>query len=302
MIQIMSFRGIVLLGNLIRVIKKIVLVQVPKFVPKFLVLRYWQILSTIQGKLTGHHYICDISKYQSTLSNEMYLLRMTDGTLLVQNRSRISRFIRGKNYALNRLVNQYLFKIDITNLKNLVDNVALFDIGANIGEFCIGVALSTSKTIIFAFEPDPIAFECLKYNILNSDCQDKIKPYSIALSNETKLQTFYLSTNDADSSLFQPKEFDSKIDIQCVRGEDFMNEARINSIDLLKMDAEGYEPEVLEGFGKRIQDINFFAIDVGPERDGLDTEELVTQILLNKGAKVSHFTKEGKRKFLNANW
>jgi len=298
----MNFRGIVLLECLIKVIKKIVLVQIPKFVPKFLVLRYWQSLSTIQGKLTGHHYIYEISKYRSTLSNEMYLLSMTDGNLLIQNRSRISRFIRGKNYALNRLVNQYLLTIDIKNLTDLENDFSLFDIGANIGEFCIGVALGTSKTNIFAFEPDPVAFECLKYNILDSKCQDKIKPFSIALSNETKVQTFYLSTKDGDSSLFQPKEFDSKIEIECVRGDDFMEKFHIKHIELLKMDAEGFEPEVLEGFGKRIRDINFFAIDVGPERDGLDTDYLVSKILLKNGAKVSNFIKEGKRKFLNANW
>ena len=283
-------------------VKKIFLVRIPNFIPKFIILRYWQILSTVQGKLTGHHYILKISRYPSELSKELYLLNMTDGNLLVQNRSRISRFIRGKSHALNRLIDQYLFTKDLNGILVSDNDHYLFDIGANIGKFSIGIALSTGNTKVFAFEPDPIAYECLIYNIFDSNCQDKITPVAIALSNKSGMQTFYLSTNDADSSLFRPKEFDTMIEIECVRGEVFMNEAHINSIGLLKMDAEGFEPEVLEGFGKRIQDINFFAIDVGPERDGLDTEDLVNQILLNNGAKVSHFTKEGKRKFLNANW
>ena len=283
-------------------VKKIFLVKIPKFIPKFLILRYWQILSAVQGKLTGHHYIFKISRYPSVLSDELYLLNMTDGNLLVQNHSRISRFIRGKKHALNRLIDQYLFTMNLKEIIELENDHYLFDIGANIGEFSIGMALNCGQTNIFAFEPDPIAYECLIYNIFDSKCQDKITPVAIALSNNSGVQTFYLSTRGADSSLFQPKDFDSKIDIECVKGEDFMSEAHIKSIGILKMDAEGFEPEVLEGFGKRIRDINFFAIDVGPERDGLDTEDLVTQILLNKGAKVSHFKKEGKRKFLNANW
>jgi hypothetical protein len=124
----------------------------------------------------------------------------------------------------------------------------------------------------------------------------------MALSNRSGVQTFYLSTNGADSSLFQPTKFDSKIEIECTKGEDFLNKFHIKQISFLKMDAEGFEPEVLQGFGNRIRDIKFFAIDVGPERDGLETDIQVSDLLLKNGAKISHCIKEGKRKFLNANW
>jgi FkbM family methyltransferase len=291
-----------LLDNLTKTFKKIILVQIPKLVPVNLLLSYWLILSKIQGKLTGHHYIYRISRHPSALSNEIFLLKMTDGNILVQNQSRISRFIRGRDYALNRLLNQYLFAIDLKDLTKMGFDNLMFDIGANIGEFSIGIALNTDKINIFAFEPDPIAYECLNYNIIESNCQDKIKPVFMALSNRSGVQTFYLSTNGADSSLFQPTKFDSKIEIECTKGEDFLNKFHIKQISFLKMDAEGFEPEVLQGFGNRIRDIKFFAIDVGPERDGLETDIQVSDLLLKNGAKISHCIKEGKRKFLNANW
>jgi len=296
------YKGTRLLDNLIKISKKIILVQIPKLVPVYLLLRYWLVLSKIQGRITGHNYIYRISRHPSALSNEIFLLKMTDGNILVQNRSRISRFIRGRNYALNRLLNQYLFARDLKDITKIgLDNI-VFDIGANIGEFSIGIALNTDKINIYAFEPDPIAYECLSYNIIEANCQDKISPISMALSNKSGVQTFYLSTNGADSSLFQPTEFDSKIEIECVKGEDFLKKFHIKQVGFLKMDAEGFEPEVLQGFGNRIKDINFFAIDVGPERDGLATDIQVSELLLKNGAKISHSIKEGKRKFINANW
>jgi len=296
------YKGAALLDNLTKTFKKIILVQIPKLVPVNLLLRYWLTLSKIQGKLTRHHYIYRISRHPSALSNEIFLLKMTDGNILVQNRARISRFIRGRDYALNRLLKQYLFAIDLKDLTKLGFDNLMFDIGANIGEFSIGIALNTDETNIFAFEPDPIAYECLNYNIIESNCQDKIKPVSMALSNRSGVQTFYLSTNGADSSLFQPTKFDSKIEIECMKGEDFLDKFHIKQISFLKMDAEGFEPEVLQGFGNRITDIKFFAIDVGPERAGLETDSQVSDLLLKKGAKISLCIKEGKRKFLNANW
>jgi len=81
-----------------------------------------------------------------------------------------------------------------------------------------------------------------------------------------------------------------------------MKQYNITSFLLLKMDAEGFEPEILEGFGDQIKKINCFAIDVSPERVGVDTEKEVTQLLNNLGALVQIFEDEGRRKFINSNW
>jgi FkbM family methyltransferase len=285
--------------NLNNLVKKIILVSIPKFIPNPIILQYWLILSKVQGKLTKHHHITKISKYQSNLSNDLYLISMTDGKLLIQNRTRISRFIRGKDYANKRLINQYIFTQDISDLKVMQPGNCVLDIGSNIGEFAIGIATFTNCTKIFAFEPDPIAFECLTYNINHSNYQDRIVPMPIALSGKTGRQNFYLSTEEANSSLFKPKEFNSSISVDCMRGDHFINNSKIEIIEILKMDAEGYEPEVLEGFGLLINRINFFAIDAGPERDGKSTDGEVKRILSNTVSKVSLSASMGKRIFLN---
>jgi len=81
-----------------------------------------------------------------------------------------------------------------------------------------------------------------------------------------------------------------------------MQQYNITSCLLLKMDAEGFEPEILEGFGDQIKKIDYFAIDVSPEREGIDTEKEVTILLNNLGAFVKIFRDKGRRKFINSHW
>ena len=70
----------------------------------------------------NREYIIGISLYRKDEFNSLYLLNMTDGDFLIQDISRISRFVGGKNHAINRLYNQYVrseIRIDPT-LKNSV--------------------------------------------------------------------------------------------------------------------------------------------------------------------------------------
>lgn len=53
--------------------------------------------------------------------------------------------------------------------------------------------------------------------------------------------------------------------------EAVMERHKIASIDFLKVEAEGFEPEILAGAGKRLKDVSKIAIDCGPERFGKTT-------------------------------
>ena len=66
-----------------------------------------------------------------------------------------------------------------------------------------------------------------------------------------------------------------------------MRRERLDNIDLrslgshpmLKMDAEGHEPEVLLGAGSTLTRFAYVAIDTGPERQGKPTTDAVRAIL-----------------------
>lgn len=282
-------------------LKKLLLVHIPKILPERVVIKYWISLSMAQGFLTHSDYIKSISKFDSRFSQDLYLVKMSDGILLIQNISRINRFLRGKSYASTRLYNQYTNKTFEVEVNDVAKNEGIFlDIGANIGEFSIAVAAKFKGINIVAFEPDPVAFICLQFNIESSNLANRVTIINAALSNKSGSFPFYIATENADSSFIQPKSFTEIINVSSYRADHFMQENKIKSILFLKMDAEGFEPEILAGFGRRIDDISFFAIDVGPERDGLETVDQVKSILESSKVSIKIFSDYGKRKFLNA--
>lgn len=282
-------------------LKKLLLVHIPKILPKRVVIKYWISLSMVQGFLTHSDYIKSVSKFDSRFSQDLYLVTMSDGTLLIQNISRLSRFLRGKRYASARLYNQYTNKTFEVEVSDIAKNEGIFlDIGANIGEFSIAAAAKFKGIKIVAFEPDPVAFICLQFNIESSNLANRVTIINAALSDKSGSFPFYIATKNADSSFIQPKSFTEIIKVRSYRADQFMQENKVKSILFLKMDAEGFEPEILAGFGRRIDDISFFAIDVGPERDGLETVDQVKSMLESSKVRIKIFSEYGKRKFLNA--
>jgi len=287
--------------RIMNLLKKLLLVHVPKILPKRVVIKYWISLSMAQGFLTHSDYIKSISKFDSKFSKDLYLVKMSDGILLIQNISRISRFLRGKSYASTRLYNQYTDKTFEVKVNDIAKNEGIFlDIGANIGEFSIAAAAKFKGINIVAFEPDPVAFACLQFNIELSNLTNRVTIINAALSDKSGIFPFYIATKNADSSFVEPKSFTEIIKVKSYRADQFMQENKIKSILFLKMDAEGFEPEILTGFGRRIYDISFFAIDVGPEREGLETVDQVKSILESSKVHIKVFSNYGKRKFLNA--
>lgn len=274
----------------------------PSKLPEILLAKYWIVLSQLIRLFRNTEYIRSIEKFHEIKSYNLILLKMSDGELLIQDLSRVSRFIKGKKHAFERLYAQYVNINDelITSWNSKKNKIIIFDIGANIGEFAFSVEKKFPGCLVYAFEPDPIVFECLKYNVRVNNSSSSIKIFNRALSNETGLGSFYVSTASADSSLIEPKNFTEILNISVVRGDEFMNAESVYYVSLLKMDAEGFEPEVLNGFGDKLNVIDFFAIDVGPERKGQTTDELVSEVLSSRGLFINVFDNGTDRKFVNA--
>ena len=50
-------------------------------------------------------------------------------------------------------------------------------------------------------------------------------------------------------------KFNHKRKVSTIRLDDYCSKIGINKIDLLKMDTQGSEPEILEGFGNKLKDV-----------------------------------------------
>lgn len=177
---------------------------------------------------------------------------------------------------------QDLEKSYMLNLIDFKDGDLILDCGANVGDLKLWVKIKKQNLRYVGFEPSPIEFEHLKKNISPS------KAYNVGLWNKNDQLTFYVSSQGGDSSLIKPLEYDEKIKVKTIRLEEFITQ----KIKLLKLESEGAEPEILEGIGDKINNIQYITADLGFER-GLNEESTlvpVTNFLLNKNFELVEWT------------
>lgn len=154
------------------------------------------------------------------------------------------------------------------------DSVVL-DIGANAGEFAHVCARYGAK--VFCFEPDPESHACLQKNIAGLD---GATAFDDVIWNKDGEVDFALAPARADSSVFADGP---KIRKRSVTIEGFARDQGLSRIDLIKCDAEGAEPEALEGIGAAFPLVRAIALDTGAERRGKRTNEECAAILNENG-------------------
>ena len=174
----------------------------------------------------------------------------------------------------------YFYKIKILNFikrKNLSNLETFFDVGAHEGE-SIDFFLSNLKIKkIYSFEASPVNYTKLKKKIPyfeNKFKKTKIIIENIALGSEEKKIKFKqfnesssstFSDINQESSYFKKKykflnkkiedEFFYEIEKKIVPLISYLDENKIDHVDFLKIDTEGYEFEVLNGLKEKIKDI-----------------------------------------------
>lgn len=153
----------------------------------------------------------------------------------------------------------------ITNWSDLkVENI--FEIGANYAQDAEALMFKfklTSKDVwVFEAHPDLYkkikelhSFNAFPYAVYNQKTQLK---FNICPST---------GANTGTSSLLKHKSnpLENEVLVDAVRMDDFMNEHNIEKIDFLKLDVEGSNYEVIEGFGSRLKDVNSIHIEAEHE-------------------------------------
>jgi FkbM family methyltransferase len=199
--------------------------------------------------------------------------------IFFQSATRISRFMKGFEYAGQRMYDRY----KINELVGSTEPKTIIDIGSNIGEFSYYANKKyLAKVKIFAFDPDPIAKQCFENNLAGVNLSFNM----LALSNRSGEEDFYLKTMSADSSLHKPIGESVRIKTKVTSLDHFFHDLTLMQPVLLKMDAEGHEPEVLLGGLATLKFIKWVSIDAGLERYGESTSNEVVNILLEQGFSV----------------
>ena len=205
-------------------------------------------------------------------TNTPFLVDSSGRKVFLSSIERRILYRRGVDRRLEELVHQYgLSEI-------LAEGVDTFvDVGANIGEF--GLVLSGDIGVTYVgFEPDPSAFSALKKNAPNGVLINK------AVSDYEGESILYLATSTADSSLHLPTvTVDNQVQISVTTLDAALREAGILKIDVLKVEAEGSEPEVLRGAKNILRQTSVCVVDAGPEKYGASTAPECIKILQMAG-------------------
>jgi FkbM family methyltransferase len=173
----------------------------------------------------------------------------------------------------------------------------VIDIGANIGEFSIFCASRNSN--VMAIEHDKIAYQMLKLNAKNY--QGKINTFNLSISNRSGIDKIYYDTITGGTTIIKPldtsnyksfKEDDFTPEkkmvttTQSLTLDEFIDQNEINFIDLIKCDAEGAEPEIIEGLKNNSSKVGYVAVDTIGERNGEDTTEMVVKLLIERNFQI----------------
>lgn len=127
----------------------------------------------------------------------------------------------------------------------------MLDIGANIGLFTLLAAQSVGMTgNVFSFEPSPITFERLLENV-DINRFKQVQCFNIGLSDTDGTLDFYTSKNghDAWDSFADDAKgrLSNRLKIAVKTLDSVVEEHRLNAIDFIKMDVEGWEKFVILG-------------------------------------------------------
>ncbi|MBA4409135.1 MAG: hypothetical protein C0397_06915 [Odoribacter sp.] len=170
------------------------------------------------------------------------------------------KVLAGFGRSMNRLYENRNHDIhsngELTILKKIArtNPSVIIDGGANTGDYSLLTNQYNPDCKIYSFEPVEATFQCLTENVKDNK---NIIPVRKGLYNKNCSKEINVFDSDQHSSIYdiQGLNYDSnqKLMIELVRGDDFMEENEIDSIDFLKLDIEGAEYDALIGFENSIR-------------------------------------------------
>lgn len=160
-----------------------------------------------------------------------------------------------------------------------VEKDTLVEVGAYEGEDAAMFAKMAEKVI--AFEPSPRNFKTARENLKNFS---NVKVYQKGLWNEKDRLKIKYGEELHDDSFLAPDNGQkglSKDSIPVNTLKHFIEELEIEKVNFIKIEAEGAEPEIVEGI--RGLDIDKVVVNVDKERDGKSPKKDIIRTLQEEG-------------------
>ncbi len=123
------------------------------------------------------------------------------------------------------------------------------DVGCNVGNHAIFVALAVPESRILAFEPNPHAFAMAVFNVAQNRLHEQITIENVGLSNADAVQHLYIPSGNLGGAHIAmagqvPVSTEATVSAQFVVGSEVL---KTHTPAFVKIDVEGHEISVLDG-------------------------------------------------------
>lgn len=203
------------------------------------------------------------------------LIKVTDdaGQIMhIGRRSRLPLYVNGISARRRQLLNEYLLE-ELT----FTEDDLVVDIGANVGDLTTAIQ-QTVPVHAICIEPEELEFLALRRNVL----PQRSHVHNALLFSDRREVSFFSANDRGDSSLFEPTHHTGSCvrlttTLDAVMATDSLFQAR-GRIRLLKLEAEGAEPEILAGATSVLPYCDYITADLGPERGAQHETTLIPVI------------------------
>lgn len=133
---------------------------------------------------------------------------------------------------------------DVADIARRISVLTIVDVGANWGQSAIRFRAAFPHARILSLEPVDRIFGELRHRTRGLN----IETYSLALGAQVGKGTMFLTGQETTNSLIRPPADVcgiEEVDIDTL--DNFLSQRQLESVDVLKVDVEGYDLEVLAG-------------------------------------------------------
>lgn len=137
--------------------------------------------------------------------------------------------------------------------KSIQPGMTVVDIGAFVGFYTLlAASLVGPKGKVYAFEPNPHAFEILLRNVQENGYEECVEIIPKAISNrKAQLRLFINDRVPAESSFYKREGY--SVEVESIPLDEFFAGRGWPEVHFIKVDVEGAEVEVLEGMKETVR-------------------------------------------------
>jgi FkbM family methyltransferase len=213
------------------------------------------------------------------------------------SKNMITKIETSGGFELHKLRNFFLWSRIFYDVKR--NQGTFLDVGANIGTTSIPAARSPLVSSVVSLEPVSSVFRCLEKGIEDSELEGKILAFNVGAGARNEKATISVNPeNCGDNRIGRSPDTWGREEIRMVRLDDLIDELEMDPA-FVWIDAQGWEPEILEGAPKLIERKIPWMVEFWPS--GIEDPDKFLGLLEENWTQVIE-TRQGHREVRPVRW